>query len=109
MSKDPVVCIQTGLSRYHSPQDGIPTQPMPAWDLLLTVKSGCADFLHFGHEMAHEVLDAVPQRRCRGWTARARPLHVEIEHAVAKAPEGNVAAICGHCRANTGLEQILDG
>ena len=39
------------------------------------------------------------ERRRRGRAARARALHVEIDDAVAKAPEGDVAAVIGDRRA----------
>ena len=34
---------------------------------------------------------------------------MEIDYAVAKALEGDVAAVLGHGRADPGLEQLLDG
>src|SRR5262245_53601975 len=34
---------------------------------------------------------------------------MEIDHALAEALEGNVAAVLGHGRADAGLEQLLDG
>ena len=67
------------------------------------------DLLHFGNEMAEQVLDAVLQRRRRGRAAGAGALHVQEHGAVLVAAEGDVAAVLGNRRAHPGVEQFLDG
>src|SRR5262245_7230837 len=67
------------------------------------------DLDHVGEVVPQQVLDAVPQRRGRGWAARAGALHVEIDDAVLEAAEGDVAAVIGDRRPHPGLDQLLDG
>jgi hypothetical protein len=51
----------------------------------------------------------VPQGGGRGRAARAGALHDQIDGAILEAPEGDVAAVAGHRRADAGFEQFLDG
>src|SRR5208282_1490986 len=67
------------------------------------------DFGDIRYEMPQQILDAVPERRRRRRAARARPFHVEIDDAVLEAPEGDIAAVIGHCRPHPRLDQLLDG
>src|SRR5579883_1855278 len=62
----------------------------------------------FGQEMVEQVLNAVLERRGGGGAAGAGALHVQIDHAVAIALEGDVAAVAGDRRADPGLDQFLD-
>ena len=67
------------------------------------------DLAHLGDEVAEQVLDAVLQRRGRRRAAGAGAAHVEEHDAVAKALEGDVAAVLGDGRAHARLDQFLDG
>src|SRR5687767_8881159 len=66
------------------------------------------DLAHIRQEVAQQVLDAVLQRRGRGRAAGAGALHRQIDRAVLEAAEGDVAAIAGNGRADSGLQQVLD-
>ena len=72
-------------------------------------RSNRPDLLHFGNEVPEQVLDAVTQRRRRAGAARAGAAHMQEDHAVAIALEGDVAAVLGHRRTHARLEQLLDG
>src|ERR671917_480709 len=67
------------------------------------------DLAHVGQEMPQQVLDAVLEGRGRGRAAGAGALHVEVDHPVLEAPEGDVAAVARDRRADAGLEELLDG
>src|SRR4029453_9366875 len=71
--------------------------------------SNGTDLLHFGNEVPEQILDAVAQGCRRARAAGAGAAHVDIDDAVAEALESNVAAVLSHGRADTGLEQFLDG
>ena len=58
--------------------------------------------------MAQHVLDAHLQRGGRAGAAGARPLHVEIDHAVSEILEYDIAAILGHGRTYARIEQLFD-
>ena len=58
--------------------------------------------------MPEQVLDAVAQRRGRGWAAGTGTFHIEINNAVLEAAKGNVAAVIGDRRPHPRLDQILD-
>src|ERR1700722_12771214 len=67
------------------------------------------DFDHVGYKMLQQILDAVLQRRGRRRATRAGAFHVEIDDAVLEAPERDVAAVIGDCRAHSRFDQVLDG
>src|SRR2546426_10871169 len=56
------------------------------------------DFDHVGQIVTQQILDAVAQRRSRGGPTGTGTLHVEIDHAIPEAAEGNVAAVVGDRR-----------
>src|SRR6202051_1475135 len=67
------------------------------------------DFGDVGNERAQQILDAVAQRRRRRRAARAGAFSVEIDDAVLKTFEGDIAAVVRHRRPHPRLDQILDG
>src|SRR5205807_4156361 len=78
------------------------TKPGPGFEL------DRADLDDFGDVMAEHVLDSRLQGRGRARAARARALHVQVDDAVRKIIEDDVAAIHRHRRPHAGLEQFLD-
>src|SRR5690606_7106881 len=71
--------------------------------------SDLLNLLHFGHEMAKQILDAVFQRSRRRRATGAGALHVQKHDAVLITTEGDIAAILGNCRPHPRVEQLLDG
>src|ERR1700722_13708831 len=66
------------------------------------------DFGDVGYEMAQQILDAVLQRRRRGWATCARALHIEKDDAIFEAAEGDVAAVVGYSRTDACFDQFLN-
>src|SRR5271165_528213 len=64
--------------------------------------------LNLRQEVPEQVLDSVPQRGGRGGAAGAGAFHFEVDDAVAKTLEDDVAAVARHGGADAGLDQLLD-
>ncbi len=58
--------------------------------------------------MLEQVLDAMSQRRGRGGAAGAGAFHLEVDDAVAEAPEDDVAAVARHRVPDPRLDELLD-
>ena len=61
---------------------------------------GRLDFNHFRHVVLQKILNSHFERGGRAGAAGARPLHVEIDHAVSEILEHDIAAILGHGRTD---------
>src|SRR5205823_13893129 len=69
---------------------------------------GRLHFHYFRHVMLEQILDAHLERGGRARAARARALHVQVDHAVTEILEDDVAAVLGHRRTHARLERFLD-
>src|SRR5689334_7976625 len=68
---------------------------------------GRLHFHHFRHVVLEKILDAHLERGGRARAARARALHVQVDHAVAEILEDDVAAILGDRRPDPRLSSSL--
>src|SRR3546814_14412840 len=63
---------------------------------------------YLGNIMFQEGLDAILQRRGRGWTAGAGALHLQIHIALVETAIDDVAAVVGDRGADARFDQLLD-
>ena len=58
--------------------------------------------------MLQKILDAHLERGRRARAARARALHVQVDHAIPEVLEDDIAAVLRHRRTNARIEKFLD-